>query len=343
MNVELITAGTIIVGALGITFYVVKSVLPLTPYLYSGTLLMSRSAKYLSKQKLEVLAESKTIVDVANSLSGTYFSFDSTNLTDIHTIVEQKYVDVVKEVLQHTPNEFNEVLSRLMMLHEGSLIKYLYKTKFNNKTTLVVGPSLHFSREFYERCTVVDFAEFKALFSGSIYWQVLKKEYSSIIDFERAFDEFVYAQLSESLPKKLADRVELKSILQMIIDNRNILACIQGIVRGEVPIYISRGIKPKASTFEELEKELAKTQYKDVFERSYKKYAEIGFKAFDIEFEKEVYEFAKRKMYLKPQGALAVFTLLLRAQIDKKNVQLITKCVDAKLPSEQTKQMLIYV
>jgi vacuolar-type H+-ATPase subunit C/Vma6 len=359
MNAELLTAGLMIGGIGVITFYVVKSVLPIMPYLYPSTLLASRGSKTVTKAKLEALCEAKTLDEFVQGLSGTYFDIDAHNgqshkhantnsarsLINIHESSEEIFASLLGEISKHTPNDFDKVLRNLMLIDEVSVIKYLYKLKYLNKpiSQTTFTKTISFSQSFYEKCAIVEFAEFKALFSQSMYWQVMKKEYASLGEFERDLDEVVYAKLAKDLPKKLADRKEISNLMKVMADKKNILACLQGMIRSQEPIYVSSGIQPKAKSLDELDSELSKTQYTEVFKQSYAKYAQTGYSAFEIAFEEYIYQYAKKLMYLKPQGAMSVLAQILRINIDKKNVQIISKGIDANLPSDDIKKMLLYV
>ena len=214
--------GSVMVGLVLILGYLYHMVRPALPYLYVNTMLQSRSGRFLTKPKLQTLIESKNLTEFVNGLTDTFYEVDGSDLEDIHHAFTHKYVALLTDIKTHTPKEFTELINTYALLAEGSVIRYLYRSKYLGKpvnSSYVYAIGALTKKQLLSMQSANDFAEFKALFSPTVYRKIMLHDHANVTEFDHAMDEFISEEIQIRLKKlKIADKNLIRDLFKMILD-----------------------------------------------------------------------------------------------------------------------------
>ena len=343
--------GSVLVGLAGVLTYLYFAVRPVLPYLYVNTMLQSRSGKFLTKSKITTLVESKNLTEFVNGLTDTFYQVDGSDLEDIHEAFTHRYVSLLTDIKNNTPKEFTELINTYALLAEGSVIRYLYRSKFLGKpinSSYVYAIGVLTQKQLSSMQSANDFAEFKALFSPTIYRKIMLREHNSVEDFEHSMDEFISDEIQTRLKKlKIADKNLIRDLFKMILDQHNIMASFQSIVRG-APVhlldggFVSKQKLKSADSVDAIQAAVENTLYAPAFAQAKIAYAETARSAyFEIALERLIIDIAQKEVLSKPQGAFSIFVHMLRAKQDKQNVQVISKGIEAQLTKTKIEEMIV--
>ena len=348
---EILIIGTVLTGLIIILAYIYIAVKPVLPYLYINTMLQSRSGKFLSKKKLQSLIESKNLNEFVNNLTDTFYEVDDTELESMHHAFTHKYAELLTEIKKNTPKEFTELLNTYALLAESAIIRYLYRSKFLGKAiddTYVYEVGTLSKYQLSAMKSAVDFAEFKAMFSPTIYRKLLLTEHKSVEEFENAMDLFISDEIENRLKQmKIANKKLIRDLFKMIIDQHNIMTAFQSIIR-QAPVQLMKGgfvdiklledVKSANELLEKIENTIYSTTLNEV-KSSYEKTGRTAY--FEIALERLILSIAQKEVMSKPQGAFSIFVFILKARQDKQNVQIISKGIEAGLKIDKIEEMII--
>lgn len=356
------TIGTLAVGT--ILYYSVKSVTPVTPFLYSNARIQARSSQLVTDKKIQELCESKELSELANKLRDTEYGeeLDKLQVKDLknfHKAVEKSFLDSVVELKNLSPKQSQKLFGTYIMFLEAKVLKTIFRAKFYQKE---LDKELVFEvgnidnvllKHLLEAQTTPDLG---VVMLPTIYSKVFSKKYESIEEFDVAIEEFVLNKFVETAKKtKMYESSYIIDIINKKIDILNLLAMIKFHIRN-IPA------EKRAQYMIHNNTKLSSKLDKLVFLESLSEFVENCkdlpyYEALNsaltqhqkdnslMHFEHKLYKFYKEFVFgqdiAHTLGPYPLFSYLIKKEIEKRNIFIISRGIDAGFSPDKIKELVV--
>ncbi|MEK0371098.1 MAG: V-type ATPase subunit, partial [Nitrosopumilus sp.] len=197
-NVLSIVVITLIAVAV-IIIFVVRSVMPVTPFLYANARINARSNQRVSTRKIEELAECKNLGELENSLRDTSYineleKLPKRDLRSFHKAIEKSFVNSILELKEISPKQAKPLFGAYLMFLEANLLKTIFRAKFhhNKIDEYLVFEVGNINPIVLKHLTEADsIADMNTVMSSTIYQPVFSKKYESTEEFDIVIEEFI--------------------------------------------------------------------------------------------------------------------------------------------------------
>lgn len=348
-----------------ILIYVVKKVMPVSPFLYSNARIQAKSNLLITDQKIHDLTDSKSLRELVNKIKDSDYiqevdKVNIDNLQEIHAALEKSFLRSVDELLELSPKKIKPLFKSYIIFFEAKILKTIYRAKFSN---ISINEDLVFPignideeilKHLLEAKTVADIG---VVLEPTPYKDVFKKKYSTTEEFEIALDGFVLNNFIKKAQEKMYEAQFIIDMVEKKADILNILALLKMRVRNtpkEKQIKLLIDNKTELSErFNDLinATDIAKfvdickgLPYHEALTKALEKYNKDGLLA---NFEYELYRFYKKYVIdaelAHTLGPYPLFSFLTKKEIESRNLFVISKGIDSKLNPEQIREMVIWL
>ena len=363
MVVEIIAAGAFgIAGLFGFIYWRVSGVMP---FLYANARLQAKTTYLLMDNKMQSLAESKSLAEFQNALTDTdYAQFieKTSKVKDIHLGIEKGFVFAVEELKKMTPNSIDPVFDAYLNFWEAKIIKTFYREKFTQSIDTNVDTELVFPvgkidsfiiSKLKEAKTIADL---KVVMSQTNYKNVFEQDFENLEEFEVALDNFIYKNFVKTVNEtKIHDKKLILEIMNRKFDILNLLVIIKTIAR-ELPTEKRHNLLIKnESVLAQKTKELVQTQsieelvgqtkgtiYFDVLQEALEEYKkDDSLNHFEQKLLVFYKEFVLNQELNHFQGPFPLFSYLVKKEAETRNLLTISKGIDAGFSTAQIKELIL--
>ncbi len=363
MTIELLI---VIIGAMvvvAILIFVIRSVVPVTPFLYANARMQARAGYLISDQKARELAEAKSLKELANMLRDTDYSdeldrVDKDNLLEFHTAVEEGFLNSVKELKELSPKVSQPLFDAYLMFLESKVLKTIYRQKFlkvkaNEKLLFPVGIVTESRlRHLLDAETIADM---RVVMEPTLYSSVFAEAYDSMEKFEITLDNFVLNYFVDVVRKtKMFEAKAIIAIKNQKIDILNIIALLKLRIRNvdkenqlgllidnRTPLSKRFNNLIAAEKLTDFVKACKGLQYHDSMSKALEKYEKDGLMLnFENELLSEYKDSVVKNDLHHTLGPYPLFSYLLKKEIEQRNLFIISRLIEAKFSAEKIKEMI---
>ena len=354
------TTAAVALGAIGY-----KRLSGVMPFLYANARINARSKYSISKTQGEMLAEKKSLGDLASFLGETDYADcaeSALNVREFHAALEKSLVRKAVELREMSPESFQSVLDAYLKFYEGKVLKAFYRSRFfsghfsevDEKLLFTVGEISEGMLQKLEETRTI--ADINTVMASTGYAEVFAKDYDSLEEFEIAFDEFVFADFTALLEKlKMHDKKNILELLNTKFDITNILVLIKCIVRGIEPekrkglLVNNQGFLQgrinslvEAKDLKELVEACEGLPYSKALDKALEEFKKDELLS---HFEVELYRLFKKillgaELY-HVQGPYPLFSYILKKELEVKNLMIASKGIESKFSREEIQELLI--
>jgi vacuolar-type H+-ATPase subunit C/Vma6 len=362
-NPPMMTFVLSILAVVVIMVFVVKSVSPLTHFIYANARIHARSNYVVTDSLLLSLMEAKSLKEFRSQLRETDYGEElektNENLRSVHTALEKGFISSVLELVGLSPEKSKPLLNAYLMFFETKILKIIYRAKLMNvkiDESLVYAIGKLDSNLLKHLMDTETIADMSVVMASTEYTKVFESKYSNLEEFEVKIDEFVYNNFISIINKtKMYDGVHIIDILNKKIDISNILAIlkfrIRGIEKEKQKGFLMNNGTDLCLRFDKL---IEAEKLKDFVEAlKGLPYYEPLLKALEeydkdkalSHFENELYRFFKKLVVgnelSHTLGPYPLFSYLIKAEIGLRNLFIVSRGIDAGFSSEKIKEMMI--
>lgn len=335
------------------------------PFLYANARINARSKYSISRAQGEMLAEKKSLGDLAGFLGETDYADcaeSASNVREFHAALEKSLVRKAVELREMSPPSFQSVLDAYLKFYEGKVLKAFYRSRFFSEHFSEIDEKLLFTvgeigegllQKLKEARTLADI---NTVMASTGYAKVFGKDYGSLEEFEVALDGFVFSGFTTLLEKlKMHDKKNILELLNTKFDITNILILIKCIVRGIEPekrkelLVNNNGLLQgridslvEASDLKALVEACEGLPYSKALEKALEKSQKDGLLS---HFEVELYRLFKDILLgselCHVQGPYPLFSYLLRKEIEVKNLMIASKGIESAFSRGEIGELLI--
>lgn len=365
LNVISIIIITMIAVAV-ILIFVVRSITPVTPFLYANARIHARSNQLISSRKVEEFTDLKNLQELENSLRDTDYieeleKLPKKDLKYFHKAIEKSFLNSILELKELSPKQAKPLFDAYLMFLEATVLKTIYRIKFyKNKVDehLIFEVGNINSILLKHLIEAESIADVNTVMSSTIYQEVFSKKYDSIEEFDVAVEEFVLNNFINVAKKtKMYESKLIIDIVNKKIDILNILALIKFRIRN-IPKekQIEYLIKNKtllnerfkdliyAETFNDFVNTAKGLPYYDALNKALNLYEKDNLL---VHFEYELFKFYKEFVISQDightLGPYPLFSFLIKKEIEKRNLFVLSRGIDAKFLPEKIKEMIVWL
>ena len=344
--------------------YVVKKVTPVSSFLYSNARIKARSNYLISEKLFDELLGCKSLSELRSALQETDYyeeleKVGKLELKNFHKAVEKSFMGKTLELRELSPDRVKPVLDAYLMFMESKIIKTVYRAKFfkHSLSEELVFPVGNVDDVLLKHMLNAEsLADLNVVMSSTVYKDVFSEEYKTIEEFEVTIDEFVFNFFKGVVDKiKMYEGKFVVDILNKKIDIFNILALLKFRIRGtekesRVKCLVMNDSE-LSGKFNELAQEDSlkgfvdkcdKLPYHEALNSALEKYEKDGSMS---HFETELFRFFKRfvleqELY-HSMGPIPLFCYLVRKDIEKRDLFIISRGIEDRFPAERIKEMIV--
>ena len=364
MAFDFILVGVVFLLVAVIFLFVVRSVMPVSPFLYANARIQSRSLYMVSDKVVRDLSEAGSLSELKSSLRDSDYGEDldkvqKDDLRSIHFALEKGFRNSLLDLIELSPKQSKEIFNSYLMFLEGKILKVIYRAKFLN---IDIDEKLLFSigrvneivlKHLIEAETIADCC---VVLEDTNYKDVFAKKYETIEEFETKLDELILTQFIGSLTK--AKMYEAKHIIHMLntkVDIMNILALIKFRIRGldkEKQKWLL--VNNKSELVKRFDDLINAEGFKDLVEGvkglAYHAPLVLALEMFEKDNQLVNFENSLLKFYKKfvadadlnhTLGPYPLFSYLIKKEMELRNLFVITRGIDAKFSGEKIMGMVI--
>ncbi|MFH1642566.1 MAG: V-type ATPase subunit [Nanoarchaeota archaeon] len=363
INPILFSVGLPLLLLIIIAMFVMRTVTPVTPFLYANARIHARSNKMVSDQLLIELTDGKSLKEFSSMLKETLFKEElektDDQLRSIHTALENSFMESIIELGELSPEKSRNLLNSYFLFMEAKLLKIIYRAKLTKSEVpdCLVHPVGNIDKNVLKHLLDAEtIADISVVMVQTIYSEVFERKYSTLEEFEVSLDEYVLNKIVHIVKKtKMYDGEFIINIINLKIDLLNIMALLKFRIRN-----VSKDIQKKmlvnnktelCSRFENLinaEKlkdfveEFKGTDYYAAMNVAYEKHNKD--KSL-VHFENELYKMFKKNVVsndlLHTLGPYPIFSHLIKMELILRNLFVISRGIDAGFASEKIKEMIV--
>ena len=362
-NPPMITFVLSILAVVVIMVFVIKSVSPLTHFIYANARIHARSNYVVTDSLLLNLIEAKSLKEFRSQLRETDYGEElektKEDLRSIHTALEKGFISSVLELVGLSPEKSKPLLNAYLMFFEAKILKIIYRAKLMNvqiDESLVYSIGTVDSNLLKHLIDTETIADMGVVMASTEYTKVFESKYSNLEEFEVKLDGFVYDNFISIINKtKMYDGMYIIDVLNKKIDISNILALlkfrIRGIEKEKQRAFLMNNNTDLCLRFDKI---IEADKLKDFVENlKGLPYYEPLLKALEqydkdkalSHFENELYRFFKQFVVgnelSHTLGPYPLFSYLIKAEIGLRNLFIVSRGIDAGFSSEKIKEMMI--
>ena len=357
-------AGLTILGVSTIVVYAIRSIAPVTPFLYANARIQARSPYYISSKKIEELSGIKSISELRDALKSSDYGESleqskTKSLRSFHAALEKGFLMSIKELEDMSPKKMKDVIRSYAMFLEATVIKTVYRAKlFDNP----LDEDLVFSvgnitqvllKHLKEAQSIPDL---NVVMGSTHYSDIFSDRYENIEEFDKRIDEFVLKSFIDSVKKtKVKQAPLIIDIVNKKVDILNILALIKFRIRGidaekqaaylinnDSAISDRFSSMSKAENLHDLVEAVKGSEYHEAMKDALDSYDKDGSL---FHFENKLYKFYGSYVddieKLNSLGAYPIASFLIKKEIEKRNLFILSKGIDSGFSAERIKEMVV--
>jgi vacuolar-type H+-ATPase subunit C/Vma6 len=362
-NPPMITFVLSILAVVIIMVFVVRSVSPLTHFIYANARIHARSNYVVTDSLLLSLMEAKSLKEFRSQLRETDYGEElektNENLRSVHTALEKGFIASVLELIGLSPEKSKPLLNAYLMFFEAKILKIVYRAKLMNvkiDESLVYSIGKIDSNLLKHLMDTETIADMSVVMASTEYIKVFESKYSNLEEFEVKLDEFVYNNFISIINKtKMYDGIYIIDILNKKIDISNILAILKFRIRGiekekQKGFLMNNGTDLSLRFDKLIEAEKLKDFVEALKGLPYYEPLMTALEEYDKDkalshFENELYRFFKKLVVgnelSHTLGPYPLFSYLIKAEIGLRNLFIVSRGIDAGFSSEKIKEMMI--
>lgn len=358
------TAGISTLAAGVILVYVVRSLMPLTPFLYANARIQAGSSKRISSNRMKELAELKSLDELENALRESDYGEElekikKNDLRSMHAAIEKGFGRSLEELRETSPDRFKRIADAYIMFLEANVLQAIYRAKFFGSR---LSEELVFSignispvalKHLIEAETVSDMG---VVMSSTLYRGVFYKKYDNAEDFDVAIEEFVLNNLIETIKKtKMYEAVHITDVINKKVDILNLLALIKlrirNIDKDKQLRYVVKNRTELAGRFKDIIfadtlpnfVEAAKgLPYHEALTKAMLLYEKDGsLFHFENELQRFFKSYASDLDMAHTLGPYPLMSCLIKKEIEKRNLFIVSKGIDSGFGAGRIKEMVI--
>ena len=352
-----------ILFAIVIIMFMVRSVMPVSPFLYANARIQSRT-NYMVTDALSLsLIDTKSLKEFRSLLRETDYGEEleksNEDLRSFHAAIEKGFISSILDLVKLSPKKSKPLFDAYLMFFEVKILKIVYRARFMK---LKVDEALVYSignineNLLKHLLATESIADMGVVMAPTIYAKIFEKKYEAIEDFEVKIDEFILNNFVDIIKKtKMYDGRYITEILNKKIDISNISALLKFRIRGiEKEKQKALLIDNKTELCLRFDKIIGAETLKDFVEGfkglSYYEPLKKAFEKYDEDeslshFENELYRFFKKFVVGNDLGhtlgPYPLFSYLIKKELEQRNLFIISRGIDAGFSAEKIKEMVI--
>ncbi|MBN2457916.1 V-type ATPase subunit [Candidatus Woesearchaeota archaeon] len=363
MAQEIIFVSLAVAFTLFVLVYIIMSVVPITPFIYSNSRIQAKANLLIPNQKIKALTEAKSLRELASKLKDTGYiddlnNTDIDNLKSFHKAIERNFFRSLKELNSLSPKVMRPLFESYMAFFEVKILKAIFRAKFSN-TGIAEGTIYPIGRldnimlkRLVDTKTVADMA---VILEPTPYNELFKESYSSTEEFEVAVENLAFDMFLKSAKSKMHDAKCIRDMIKKKCDIFNILALIKMKVRKvdkarqkSLVVDTHSALSKKydllinAEKLEDFIRICKGLPYHDTLKEAYEKYKKDSML---VHFEHGLYRFFKN--YVEDNelshmlGPYPLFSYMIKKKNENKNLFIISKGIDSRLSPKKIQEMII--
>jgi len=352
-----------ILFAIVIIMFMVRSVMPVSPFLYANARIQSRTNYMVTDALLLSLIDTKSLKEFRSLLRETDYGEEleknNEDLRSFHAAIEKGFISSILDLVKLSPKKSKPLFDAYLMFFEVKILKIVYRARFMK---LKVDEALVYSignineNLLKHLLATESIADMGVVMAPTIYAKIFEKKYETIEDFEVKIDEFILNNFVDIIKKtKMYDGRYITEILNKKIDISNISALLKFRIRGiEKEKQKALLIDNKTELCLRFDKIIGAETLKDFAEGfkglSYYEPLKKAFEKYDEDeslshFENELYGFFKKFVVGNDLGhtlgPYPLFSYLIKKELEQRNLFIISRGIDAGFSAEKIKEMVI--
>lgn len=357
VGISTIAAGVILV-------YAIRSLMPVTPFLYANARIQAGSSRWISSNRMKELAELKSLDELENALRESDYGEElekakKNDLRDMHAAIERGFGRSLEELRETSPDKFKRIADAYIMFLEANVLQTIYRAKFFGNR---LDEGLVFSignispivlKHLIETETVSDMG---VVMSSTLYRGVFHKRYENVEDFDAAIEELVLNNFIETVKKtKMHEAEYINGIINKKVDILNLLALIKLRIRNiDKDKQLRYMVKNKTELAGRLKSLIFADTLHDFVEAAKGlPYHEALTKAMALyekdeslfHFENELQRFFKSYAsdldMAHTLGPYPLMSCLIKKEIEKRNLFIVSKGIDSGFSADRIKEMVV--
>ena len=344
--------------------YVIRSVSPVTPFLYSNARIQARTPLLIDDQKLNELVNCRSLKELSSSLTDSDYSekldkLGKLNLRLFHLALERSFVDSLVELIKLSPDTSKPIFDAYLMFLEGKILKTIYRIKLYNlkiEQDLIfpIGNINHIVlKHLLEAATIADM---QVTLNQTVYSKVFYKKYDTLEEFEIALDDFILNNFIEVTKKtKMHESKFIIDMMDTKVDLMNILSLLKFRIRNtdkeKQKKLLIKNDTPLSFKFDKL---IDAEDLKDFVEvcKDLTYYAPLSKALAKYEKDKSMFHFEHElfryyKEFVVDQdlyhtlGPYPLFSYLVKKELEQKNLFIVSSGIDSAISSDKIREMTI--
>ncbi|MCB9362375.1 V-type ATPase subunit [Candidatus Woesearchaeota archaeon] len=335
----------------GLLYYLIRNVMPMTPYIYANARIQARSSSMIDSREIQELASKKSLAEAVSALHSSEYGrrleqVKDLNIASVHRAIEGHYHDAIAEMLDLSPDEMKKVIVALSRTEEAKVFKAVYRAKYMGTTQSEVQPFGKLEGSLLMQLqSAKSVADFKVILAGSFWEPVVKKEYRSLQEFEVEAEQHLYNSLLMTIENsKLVDKLAIAQIIVTRVDSQNILAVLKAMIRDEAPMLINintdlhKRLKrlSQAKDIDEVLRALKHTPYLEAMTKAAEQFKKDGnYYHFEIELGRFQQKTLVDEEIAHTLGPYPLVAYLIKKEYEMRNLFLATKTIQTKRKLEE--------